>query len=147
MTLIDVNKFLDAASLRVCVCVCVRGRAPCVSDGERVALQPALHGSLGDGARLPLAPRESRGDGGRGPRVSGRQLSVPEHGAVWPLHLHGEQQAGPQLGYLHGRYESETGRRENTHKQQKYGYTREIECTRLSGKRSNLENHFFERHL
>lgn len=82
-----------------------RGGAPRLGQHQRVPLLADLWRGLGHRTALQLALRESGHHQRRGDRLHGWDHAVCDQDAVlWPLHLHGQQQAGRQRGHLHSRY-------------------------------------------
>lgn len=82
-----------------------RGGAPRLGEHQRVPLLADLWRGLGHRTALQLALRESGHHQRRGDRLHRWDHAVCDQDAfLWPLHLHGQQQAGLQYSHLHSRY-------------------------------------------
>lgn len=82
-----------------------RGGAPRVGQHQRVALVAGVRRGLGDGAPLQLAVRTGGHHLRRGHRLQGWHHALRDQVTLLrPVHLHGQQQDGPQHGHLYGRW-------------------------------------------
>lgn len=100
--LITSFSFLSSPAL---ICL-YRGSAPRLRQHQRVSLLAGLWRGLGDRPPLRLVPRESRHHQDCGKSLQKWDDVVSDQDShMWPLHLRGQQQAGPQFCHLHGRYE------------------------------------------
>lgn len=83
-----------------------RASAPRLGQHQRVSLLAGLWRGLGDGPPLQLALWESRHHQDCGKSLQRWNYIACDHDPIlWPLHLHGQQQAGLQFCHLHCRYE------------------------------------------
>lgn len=82
-----------------------RGGAPRLSEHQHVSLISGLWRDLGNGPPLQLALWTGRCHQHCGEGLQRRNNIVCDQDSIlWPLHLHGQQQAGLQFCHLHSRY-------------------------------------------
>lgn len=81
-----------------------RSRAPRVGQHQCDAFVAGVRRGLGDGAQFQLVVRAACHHKRRGHCLQGRHYALRDQDALLrPLHVHGQQQAGPKHGHLHGR--------------------------------------------